>query len=60
MIESKKMRKRKDASCPPEFQTQTEMSREKKLDVNRVKLFISFTVIIYKKKGSKRSMKKKR
>ena len=52
MIESKKMRKRKDAGCPPEFQTQTEMSRER-ADVNRVKLFISFTMIIKKKEGGK-------
>ena len=59
MIESKKMRKRKNASCPPEFQTQTEMSR-KELDVNRVKLFISFTMIIKKKKKEEKECEKEK
>ena len=58
MIESKRMRKRKNTSCLPEFQTQTEMSR-KELDVNRVKLFISYYYYKKKKKQEKECEKEK-
>ena len=48
------MRKRKDVSCPPEFQTQTEMSRERTQckQSEAVYLFYSDTI--------KRGMKKEK
>ena len=59
MIESKRMRKRKDASCPPEFQTQTEMSRERTLCKQSEAVYLFY--YDYKRKGRrKRSVKKKR
>ena len=53
------MRKRKDASCPPEFQTQTEISRERTWRKQSEAVYLFYYDYKKKKEGGKGVWKRK-